>query len=448
MSAGTTYKRCPHGADCPDLARRRHGSWFYAIWLDTATGRKPLRRGGFPLQGDAEAALGKVRELVTLAGDDDSTRRQVGDMITGKTRRGGPLPDATTVKRRLGLGQDPGTSGATFGEAWGAWLAGKRQLRASARRRLEQIGEHWLLPALADVPLERYNGAHAAAVFERIHQINAELRRQDEAGETRTAPEGDVRKRPQIIGTASGHRVYAALREFGNFEVRKTRRLAYNPVFTVELEPETRPEAKRWTAAQAAVFLTASAGDPLGLMFRVILLRGPRRGEACGFRWSGADLDEGYLTVERPILQLGGTMVESRPKTATSGRLIWLDARTTALLRAHRTAQAAARLRAGSAWEDNDLVFARPDGSPWPPDYVSRRFREIAAAAGLPVIKLHEARHSAASLARDAQVDPEIRRKTLGHADARMTSFYTHVEAASYREAAEMVANLVDGAAR
>jgi integrase len=49
---------------------------------------------------------------------------------------------------------------------------------------------------------------------------------------------------------------------------------------------------------------------------------------------------------------------------------------------------------------------------------VSRRFKVIAKAAGLPVIKLHEGRHSAASLAWDAAVDPEIRRKTLGHADA------------------------------
>jgi integrase len=56
-------------------------------------------------------------------------------------------------------------------------------------------------------------------------------------------------------------------------------------------------------------------------------------------------------------------------------------------------------------------------------------------------------RHTGASLARDAEVDPEIRRKTLGHADAAMTSHYTHIEAQAHRAAAEAVAKLVDGAA-
>jgi integrase len=63
----------------------------------------------------------------------------------------------------------------------------------------------------------------------------------------------------------------------------------------------------------------------------------------------------------------------------------------------------------------------------------------------VPDIRLHEARHSAASLARDAEVDPEIRRKTLGHADQVMTSHYTHIEAAAHRAATEAVARLVEG---
>jgi integrase len=78
---------------------------------------------------------------------------------------------------------------------------------------------------------------------------------------------------------------------------------------------------------------------------------------------------------------------------------------------------------------------------------VYRRFRALARAAGVPVIKLHEGgRHSAASLAHDAEVDPEIRRRTLGHASAAMTSRYTHIEAQAHRAAAEAVAALVDGA--
>jgi len=70
----------------------------------------------------------------------------------------------------------------------------------------------------------------------------------------------------------------------------------------------------------------------------------------------------------------------------------------------------------------------------------------LARRAGLPPIKLHEGRHSAASLARDAEVDPEIRRRTLGHADQAMTSHYTHVEAEAHKAAAEAVARLIEEA--
>jgi hypothetical protein len=71
--------------------------------------------------------------------------------------------------------------------------------------------------------------------------------------------------------------VYAALREFCHFEVRQTRRLAFNPVYAVELEPEITPEAHRWSAPEARQFLAACAGDPLHLLFRIVLLRGAAR---------------------------------------------------------------------------------------------------------------------------------------------------------------------------
>jgi integrase len=86
---------------------------------------------------------------------------------------------------------------------------------------------------------------------------------------------------------------------------------------------------------------------------------------------------------------------------------------------------------------------SQADGSPCPPDYVSRRFKVIARDARLPVIKLHEGRHPAASLARDAGVEPGIRREQLGHATGAMTDHYTHVLAEAHLEAAEKVARLV-----
>ena len=98
---------------------------------------------------------------------------------------------------------------------------------------------------------------------------------------------------------------------------------AFSPVYAVELEPEETPEGQRWSPAEAARFLAATAADPLGLMFRLVVLRGFRRSEAVGQRWAGAHLDDGYLTVDRTILQIGGMVAGAnpcrRPASAGSG---------------------------------------------------------------------------------------------------------------------------------
>jgi integrase len=451
---GRAYKRCgckdPEtgrqlGARCPDLRKRHHGTWAIEVRIDT-TARQAARlhRSGFARSEDAEAALDQIYDLVRLA-DDDMTRAKIGDLIFASTERGGKLPGLETVRRRLALGTGPAGSGETFGQAWETWLTGKRKLRASSRKRLDEIGRHWLLPVLADVLLERINAAHCSMVFDRVELFNDEICLAAAEDRAPVLP-GEVRARPQLIGVATQHRIYAALREVLNHLWKQRHVIQFNPVYAVELEPEETPEGKRWTAAEAAAFLAASAADSLGLMFRVVVLRGARRGEAVGFRWAVADLDAGYLTVHRPVLQLGGEITEGKAKSRAGARKIWLDKGTVALLKAHRKAQVAARLRASTAWQDNDLVFSREDGSPYPPDYVSRRFKEIARAAGLPVIKLHEGRHSAASLARDAGVDPKIRQEQLGHATGAMTDHYTHVLADQHLAAAEAVARLVSEA--
>jgi integrase len=400
------------GQDCPQLWRKdktgkpavgkdgspvwvgsRHGTAGWAGRVPTSNGVKLVRRLGYATKTEAEQAARHAAKLLGLA-TDDTTRKRIGDMIAA-TKNGTPLPSVEDVARRVGVGLDPASTGATVGEAWHAWLAGKKRLRASSAERSELAGTHWILPVLADVPLERLNGAHVAEVFARMERITAEIIAQQGTGRAYIRVEGDVRTRPRPVGVASQHRVYAALREFCNFEMRKTRRLAFNPVFAVELEPEVTPEAQRWSASQARAFLAATKDDPLGLLFRIVLLRGARRGEAVGLRWSDADLDAGYVRVRRPIVLVRGAITESTPKTKTGDRLIWLDAETVRILKEHRKAQLKTRLKAGESWQDNDLIFCQGDGTPIKPDAVTRRFKRLAALAGLPVIKLHEGRHSA-----------------------------------------------------
>jgi integrase len=245
---------------------------------------------------------------------------------------------------------------------------------------------------------------------------------------------------PGSAGPSTQRRIFATL----NAAV-KQRRITWNPCVGVELELERSAERQRWTPAEAARFIAATASDPMGLMFRIAVLRGCRRGELCGFRWSGTDLDCGVLTVERPVLQLGGKLhEESGAKTRAGDRKVFLDAETAGLLREHRKDQLRARMAAGEAWQDNDLVFCQPDGRPWNSDHVTRRFKWLAKAAGVPVITLHEGgRHTGNSLMRDADVPQELRMREVGHSGRDVNDRYTHILVEAHLAAAEQVAVLV-----
>jgi integrase len=299
------------------------------------------------------------------------------------------------------------------------WLAGKRRAkRASTYRGYESHVRVHINPVIGSVPLERVSAVH-------VEQVLAAV--------------------PGSAGTR--HRVLATLRAALNAAV-KQRQITYNPCAGIELEPENTPEAQRWTPEQAARFLAFTADDPMGLMFRVMVLRGSRRAELVGFRWAGADLGRGVLTVKRPILQLGGKLhEEATAKTKTGDRLVFLDRKTADLLRAHKETQDLERQFTGEAWQDNDLIFCQADGRPWNPDHVSKRFKKLAAQAGVPVIKLHEGgRHTGNSLMREAGVDQEVRMREVGHAGKDINDRYTHVLEQAHFAAAEQTAALVDEA--
>jgi integrase len=95
-------------------------------------------------------------------------------------------------------------------------------------------------------------------------------------------------------------------------------------------------------------------------------------------------------------------------------------------------------------WQDHGLIFARFDGTPWRPSFVYRRFRQLAAQAGVPVVTLHEGgRHTGVSLMHDAEVRDDIRMREAGHADRAVHARYNHVLDEAHRAAAEQVAALV-----
>lgn len=433
------------GRTCPKLTGRHHGTWGYDTRIPVSTsktGTRELRRFGFGTKTEAAAAAGKVWELVKLAGDDKTTARKIGDLIFERSARGGELPAVDDVRRRLGLRRDPGEV-ARFGEAWDAWLAGKRKARPSYIKWLREVGRNWLLPVLADIPLDRVNGESCALVFSRIDDLNEEIELAAEAGRAPNVPE-DIRKAAKHVGVSTQHGIYRALRAFLNFQWKKAHAIPFNPVYMVELEPVTHAAPLTWSPEQVRLFLAFHEGDRLYFLWRLALLRGFRRGELCGMADADFDADGGAITVNAALLEIGGRLVWGKPKSKAGERVVDLDQDSVDAGKAHRTQRKRDRLRAGAAWEDSGCMFTNELGDPLRPDRVSRRFKEMAADAGLPVIKLHAARHTAASLALEAGIDIKVVSDQLGHSTTTITrDTYQHVRRATHRDAAEMVVALL-----
>jgi integrase len=137
-------------------------------------------------------------------------------------------------------------------------------------------------------------------------------------------------------------------------------------------------------------------------------------------------------------------MAWSEPKTDKGWRTVALDAETIAILRAHRTHQLEERLAAGPEYDDQDLVVTTVFGKPVHPKTLSWYFGRAVKKAGLPAIRLHDLRHSYATLALKAGIHPRVVQERLGHANVGITlDTYSHVTMPMQTEAASVVASLI-----
>jgi integrase len=213
-----------------------------------------------------------------------------------------------------------------------------------------------------------------------------------------------------------------------------------NPVDVIRL-PQARPrEVHPLTAAQVRALVAAADGHRLQALFVLALTSGARAGELLATRWDDLDLPAGILSVRKSLQRVkGGGLVLGAPKTATSLRRIDLPALAVAALAAHQARQAEERAAAGSSWRDLGFVFCSPTGSPLDESNVyKRQWLPLLAAAGIPPMRLHDARHSHASLLLDQGESVKVVQERLGHADPRTTlHLYGHVMPGAHRRAAE-----------
>jgi integrase len=200
----------------------------------------------------------------------------------------------------------------------------------------------------------------------------------------------------------------------------------------------TRAEITPLTPEQARAFLDAVKGDRLEALYSVGLALGLRQGEVLGLEWTDVDLEAGTLRVAHALQRVNGRLALVEPKSRSSRRTIPMPATVARALRAHRSRHLEERLAAGARWCESDLVFTTALGTPLDSRNLTRRFQAALERAGLPHLRFHDLRHTAASLMLAQGIAPRVVMETLGHSQISLTmDTYSHVIPALQRDAAD-----------
>lgn len=368
-------------------------------------------------------ADGRLRGAVVLAHPDGE--RTVRRYVSGRTR-------AEVVRRMAELraaaaGGFP--TGETTGEYLARWVEAVRPgLRPSTHREYARHAAVYWAP-LARVELARLTPGHVERTMARLRE--------------RGLPGGAAR--PLSAQTVAHAR--STLRRALSDAMRDGL-VARNAASLARPPRVERREMRALTAAEASALVEATRDDEWGPLFAVALGTGLRAGELAGLRWSDVDLDGRSLVVRRSLARAaGGGWALGEPKTGRSRRTVMLSAVALDGLRRQRERQDGARLAAGPAWTGGDMVFGDALGRPAAPTTPSRAFHAAAAGLGLAGVRLHDLRHTYASLTLAAGVPLKAVSEALGHSSIVVTAdVYAHVTPELRREAADALDRALGGA--
>ena len=192
--------------------------------------------------------------------------------------------------------------------------------------------------------------------------------------------------------------------------------------------PSVRAEDLQvWTRDQSRQFREHVHPHRLYALF-LLSLCGLRRSEIMGLEWSAVDLDAGTVEVRQGRVPITATETEiDDPKSWRSERTLPVPADVLRALRTFHAAQVAEKLVLGKAYvDDHDLVARHEDGEMIRPEWYGDEVQRQMAAAGVPVIRLKDTRHTAATILLDSGASPDTVAKWLGHDPAVLLRVYAH----------------------
>jgi len=352
------------------------------------------------------------------------------DAVTGKRRQKsqtvkGTKRDAERALREIISSIEQGAyvkpNKLTLGELLRLWLKDYASMNTTDRTQESyySIVETHLIPALGRIPLTDLQAQHVQSYYS------------SKLADGRADGKGGLSARSvvyhhRILSKALDYAVKMGLVVRNVDNVVQPPRVARATMRTLSLEEVTR-------------FLEAAQDTDYYVYFSTLLYTGLRRGELLALRWRNLDLEAGTLTVVETAYRLGnGDYIIKEPKTPQSRRTVTLPPSLVELFKAYLADQELLRIQLGVSLNADDFVFIRPDGSPINPNAVTLAFRRIIKKAGLKALRIHDLRHTHASLMLKAGINPKVVSERLGHANIGITlDIYSHVLPGLQEAAAE-----------
>jgi integrase len=213
--------------------------------------------------------------------------------------------------------------------------------------------------------------------------------------------------------------------------------IAFNPVLKTSAIRQIRQEINPLTLSEAKLLVWKHEGSVMEARLRIALFYGLRQGEALGLQWKDIDFETSQIHISKQLQNIDGSKIFVELKSKSSKRTLELDSITLDSLSRHRLVQITSH---PNGWNPLDLVFPSEAGEPKDDRVDSRQWKKALAMCKISERRLHDARHTAATILYDQGADIEVIRRFLGNASVELTSkTYVHHSSRALRGAANLI---------
>lgn len=373
------------------IQKRGPDSYRLVIYegVDPATNKK--KYSFIPFKGTKRAAQSKLAELVA-----------------SKAQGAYVLPSVLTLEGYLSQWLDE----------WQARVGGK------TFNEYRQKMTRYVVPSLGKTPLQKVGSLAVQRLYRELQE------------------RGGVGGTPLSAQTVTHvHRILnKAMRQAVRWQL-----IPRNPLEGVDAPTVRQKEMQTLAPEQAKQLIAAAEGTAFYGPLVVFLASGARRGEVAGLMWTDIDLDGATLTIRRSVEQVGRNLRLKEPKSGKL-RVVTIPGFLVTVLRKQKAEQAERRLLLGEAYkmDHGPLVFPNEDGTLRTPDSLTRAFARLLQKAGLTGLRLHDCRHSFATILIEAGQDAKTVSAMLGHSDIRTTlNIYARATSEMQKEAAQKLDRLL-----